>query len=94
VRRTLDIWPPLPIVLDHINPPLWDVDNIVAALECNERVRDSIDLTATFITIGGLVQRLFIPFVCPSVTYAGLPIPGRLAEIERFVFVIFFFFFF
>jgi hypothetical protein len=45
VRRTLDIWPPLPIVLDHINPSLWDVDNVVAALECNDRVRDiDIDL--------------------------------------------------
>ncbi|KAN0118453.1 hypothetical protein V8E52_005183 [Russula decolorans] len=43
VRRTLDIWPPFPIVLEHINPPLWDVNNIVSALECNERVRD-IDL--------------------------------------------------
>jgi hypothetical protein len=42
MRRTLDIWPPLPIVPDHINPPLWDVtvDNIVAALECNNSVRD------------------------------------------------------
>ena len=43
VRRTLDIWPPLPVVVDHMNPPLWEVDNIVAALECNDRVRD-IDL--------------------------------------------------
>ncbi|KAI0272197.1 hypothetical protein BGY98DRAFT_1099858 [Russula aff. rugulosa BPL654] len=44
VRKMLDIWPPLPIILHHINPPSWDVDNIVAALECNDRVRD-IDLT-------------------------------------------------
>lgn len=43
LRRTLDIWPPLPIVLQHINPPVQDVDDIVAALECNDRVRD-IDL--------------------------------------------------
>ena len=43
VRRTLDIWPPWPIVIDHLSPQLWDVDDIVAALECNDRVCD-IDL--------------------------------------------------
>ena len=42
MRRTLDIWPPLPIVIDHLSPSLWDVpgevDDIVAALERNDRV--------------------------------------------------------
>ena len=42
MRKTLDIWPPLPIFIrgwDHLNS---DVDNIIAALEHNDRVRGII----------------------------------------------------
>ena len=42
MRKTLEIWPPLPIFIrgwDHLNS---DVDNIIAALEHNDRVRGII----------------------------------------------------
>jgi len=34
----LDIWPPLPIVISGHSPSVWDIDNILAALEHNSRV--------------------------------------------------------
>ena len=44
VRDTLDIWPPLPLVVDDIAGPTEDMDNVVAALERRDRV-DIIRLT-------------------------------------------------
>jgi hypothetical protein len=38
VREMLDIWPPLPIVVHHYARPKSDGDNIIAALERNDRV--------------------------------------------------------
>jgi hypothetical protein len=38
VRETLDIWPPLPIALQYYGNEMWDVDNILAALEHNDRI--------------------------------------------------------
>jgi hypothetical protein len=45
VRRMLAVWPPLPIVVKQHGRPTsrWGVDNIVAALEHNDRIRE-IDL--------------------------------------------------
>ena len=45
VREMLDIWPPLPIVIRECDgepswQPIGDMDNIVAALEHNDRIRD------------------------------------------------------
>ena len=37
-RGKLDIWPPLPIVLRQHDHLAWDMDNIMAALEHNDRV--------------------------------------------------------
>ena len=38
LRDTLDIWPPLPLVICNIVGIDEDADNIVAALEHNDRV--------------------------------------------------------
>jgi hypothetical protein len=38
VRETLDVWPPLPIVIHHYARPKSGGDNIIAALERNDRV--------------------------------------------------------
>ena len=38
VREMLDVWPPLPIVIHHFSRPNSGVDNIIAALERNDRV--------------------------------------------------------
>jgi hypothetical protein len=37
VRKMLDVWPPLPIVIVHI-PGKWSDDSIIAALEHNNRI--------------------------------------------------------
>ena len=38
VRETLDVWPPLPIILKCYDPPMSDVDNVLAALEHHDRL--------------------------------------------------------
>ena len=38
VRETLDVWPPLPIVVLDEGYEKWGVDNITAALERNDRI--------------------------------------------------------
>jgi hypothetical protein len=38
VREMLDIWPPLPIVLNVYSTDTWDDGNILAALELNDRI--------------------------------------------------------
>jgi hypothetical protein len=40
VKEMLHIWPSLPIIINGSNCPPSGVDNIVAALKCNGRVRD------------------------------------------------------
>jgi hypothetical protein len=44
VRELLDIWPPLPIVIAVYFPKVWNMDNIDAALEHNDRICQ-LDLT-------------------------------------------------
>ena len=38
VKEMLDIWPPLPIIINGSCFPSSSVDNVVAALECNDRI--------------------------------------------------------
>ena len=38
VKKTLDVWPMLPIVVSGLNHNVWGVDNIVAALEHKDRI--------------------------------------------------------
>ena len=38
VRKMLDVWPPLPIVIHHSIRRKWGWDNVIAALERNDRV--------------------------------------------------------
>jgi hypothetical protein len=38
VRDTLDVWPPLPIVLRSSGHRRWGMDNVIAALEHNDRI--------------------------------------------------------
>ena len=39
-RDTLNIWPPLPLLIYADEPETSGVDNVVAALECSDRVRE------------------------------------------------------
>ena len=46
LRETLDVWPIVPIVISiswYTDPPMSDIDNVIAALEHNDRVRE-VDL--------------------------------------------------
>jgi hypothetical protein len=38
----LDIWPPFPIVIEHRGHEYWRADDIIAALEHNDRICDLI----------------------------------------------------
>ena len=38
VRRMLDVWPALPIVIKVINVDLWRLDDIISTLEHNDRI--------------------------------------------------------
>ena len=40
VRKTLDVWPLLPIIIWELGDESWDTDNIVAALDHNDRIRE------------------------------------------------------
>ena len=40
VKESLDIWPPLPIVIRHDYYPTLGVDSVIAALKHNDRVRE------------------------------------------------------
>ena len=40
VRETLDVWPPLPIVILVLSNEMWGDDSIIAALEHNDRICD------------------------------------------------------
>ena len=55
VKETLAFWPPLPIVIGQHNPPMRGMDNIIVALEHNDRVCE-IDLE--FATNSSLVEVL------------------------------------
>lgn len=72
VRQMLAVWPPLPIVVKQHGRPKsrWGVDNIVAALEHNDRIRE-IDLWRV---PGSLLEKVLVkmkePF--PALTFLDL----------------------
>ena len=95
VRDTLDIWPPFPLVVDNMAGPTEDMDNVVAALECRDRV-DRIRLSevngSSFEKVLAAMQEPF-----PELTFLWLssfeePVPivpdsflGRSAPRLRFL---------
>ena len=70
VRDTLDIWPPFPLVVDDIAGPTEDMDNVIAALEC----RDRVDRIHFFWVNGSSLEKVFAamqePF--PELTFLHL----------------------
>jgi F-box-like len=63
VRETLDVWPPLPIVVMVYGDEMWDEDDIVAVLERNDRIC-GIDLWPGYIPNSRL-ERLFAAMLQP-----------------------------
>jgi hypothetical protein len=81
VRDTLDIWPPFPLIVRDFGAELSKVDNIVAALEHNDRVREiRLEYLASsqmeFITDSALMQ---MPF--PDLTDLQLNLYGESGSI-------------
>ena len=68
VRDTLDVWPPLPIVIwPHAFSTTWDVGNIVAGLEHNDRICQMIIFDVPSSGTEKVLAALQQPF--PALTY-------------------------
>ena len=69
VKEGLDNWPPLPIVLgdDGESDAIWDMDNLVAALEHNDRVQE---LSVSSWRSRFVLEKLQRPF--PALTHLEL----------------------
>jgi hypothetical protein len=70
VQETLDVWPPLPIVVMVYGDEAWDEDDIVAALERNDRVC-AIDLWPGYVPNSQL-EKLFATMQQPFPTLTRL----------------------
>jgi hypothetical protein len=85
VRETLDVWPPLPIVISSVGHNRRGVDNIIAALEHNDRICQ-VDLfyypSSHFEKVLAVMQRPF-----PALTSLWLRLKDETAPVdsERFL---------
>ena len=72
VREMLDIWPPLPILIQDHRCPKEGADNIIAALEHNDRVcQISIEVEEVLSSVlGRFAKAMQEPF--PKLTHLGL----------------------
>jgi hypothetical protein len=72
VRDMLDIWPPLPILIQDHRCPREGADNIIAALEHNDRVcQISIEVEEVLSSVlGRFAKAMQEPF--PELTHLGL----------------------
>ena len=62
VKQMLDIWPPLPIIIDGSYCPSSNVDNIIAALKPNNRVRDVVFKHASSSQCEDVLAAMQVPF--------------------------------
>ncbi|KAH9971588.1 hypothetical protein BGW80DRAFT_1561586 [Lactifluus volemus] len=71
VRRTLDVWPPLPVEIECFSVYPWEEDNVIAALERPNRVRNiMISHNGTTTPLERLVTVMQEPF--PAIEYLSL----------------------
>jgi len=70
VRESLHIWPPLPIVVDCERHSTSGWDNVVAALEQNDRVCEVTLLDLSFLTLEAVLKKMERPF--PQLAYLEL----------------------
>jgi hypothetical protein len=78
-RKTLDIWPPLPIVLWQHDHLAWDMDNIMAALEHNNRVCEIKFWDASSSQLEKVLARMQEPF--PALTSLLLRSRSEIAQV-------------
>ena len=78
-RDTLDVWPPLPLLIEETRSPCPGIDNIVAVLERSDRVHQII-LTVSNSDLEKVLPAMLVPF--PELTdlqfgssYISTPVP-------------------
>ena len=79
VRQTLDVWPPLPIVIKVFSKETWDGGNIVAALEHNDRICHLVIFDIPSSETGTALAALQRPF--PALTYLQLAFRNEAAPV-------------
>ena len=91
VREMLDIWPPLPIVIQNYDDkpwPFWGMDNVIAALEHNDRISvinvivDSILSSFQFKNVLEAMQKPF-----PALTELRLESEDETAPVDPDLFL-------
>ena len=70
VRESLHTWPPLSIIIDCDHHPTSGWDNVIAALEQNDRVYEVSLLDLSFLTLGDVREKMDHPY--PELTYLEL----------------------
>ena len=70
VRETLDVWPLLPIVIEADSYDIWDVENIIAALEHKDRICDLELYEFSFSQFKKVLKVMKQPF--PALTHLRL----------------------
>ena len=85
VRETIDAWPPLPILVAGFCNEEWGVDNIVAALEHNDRIRE-LDFCTMYawnfssLDMDKVMAAMHRPF--PALTYLRLLSKVELVPVD------------
>ena len=80
IRKSLDVWPAIPIVISDRRlqeAPVIGVDNIIAALEHHDRVRHIELWGVTHSLLGRLAAVIQEPF--PELTFLSFLLGGRSA---------------
>src|SRR5258707_9687018 len=62
VREMLAVWPPLPIVIRQSGEPTWSIDNIMAAVEHNDRVCEISLWQVTSLELEGVLAPMQKPY--------------------------------
>ena len=75
VRETIDVWPLLPIIILGYGHETWGVDNIIAALEHNDRIRQMNLLDVPSSQMENVLAAMQQPF--PALEYLNLYSKGE-----------------
>ena len=79
VRQMLDIWPLLPIIIEAYSIDKWDNDNIIAALEHNDRISKLVIFDIQSSETEKALAALQKPF--PALTYLQFELKAELAQV-------------
>jgi hypothetical protein len=85
VRETIEVWPPLPIVIRVYGYEMWGADNIMAALEHNDRIfqLDLIDFPSS--QFGEVLAAMQRPMPALTRLHLGIDDETVLVEPDSFL---------